>query len=93
MLAAGPIVEALAGAITGAALAGGAMAGDAALTEFSSALRRIGIPDEQLEQIHTHVTEGDTLVILHCKTEQSEGCLTQMRWAGADSAMALPLQY
>lgn len=71
VIAAGPVVEALASAAAGAAIGGGAMAGAAALTQFAVALRRMGIPDEELERLERAVREGRTLLLLHVGTDEA----------------------
>jgi len=93
LLAAGPIVEALGGAIAGATLTGGAMAGAAALTELASALHRIGIPETELATIHGDIEKGRFIVILHCAPNQSEKYTIQLRWAGADTVVAIPIEH
>ena len=89
LLAAGPIVEALGGAVAGATLAGGAMAGAAAVTELTTALHRLGIPEEKLKELHNFIEQGHYLIVLHCSTSQSDFCLVQLRWAGADPVLDL----
>ncbi len=91
LLAAGPIVEALGGAIAGAALTGGAMAGAAALTELAGALHRMGIPDDSLEEIHAAIEAGAYVVILHCAPEELTQCQMKLRWAGADPDYVFPV--
>jgi len=92
-LAAGPVVEALGGAIAGAALTGGAMAGAAALTQLAAALHRIGVPDADIELIHDAIQQGRYAVILHCKPEQSEQCAMRLGWAGADPVVIMPVRH
>ena len=91
LLAAGPIVQALGGAIAGATLTGGAMAGAAALTELGSALHRIGIPETELAAIHNAVEQGHFIVILHCEPGQADKYTIQLKWAGADSVVEIPI--
>jgi len=93
LLAAGPVVEALGGAIAGAALTGGAMAGAAALTQLATALHRIGVPDSDIELIHDAIQQGRYAVILHCKPEQSEQCAMRLGWAGADPVVIMPVRH
>jgi hypothetical protein len=64
VLAAGPVVEAIAGALAGAGLAGGAMAGAAALSEFSYALHRSGVPEDRLEELQQALDQGRYMVML-----------------------------
>ena len=92
VFAAGPIVEAIGSAIAAATLAGGTMAGAAALTEWTIALHRMGIPEEKLAEIHESIKQGKILVVLHCHKKQADYCLIKLRWAGADPALDLPLR-
>ena len=93
LLAAGPIVEALGGAIAGAAVAGGAMAGAAVLTEFASALHRMGIPETRIEDIRAAIEGGKYVVILHCQPDEAERCARRLDWAGADPVIKLPVEH
>ena len=93
LLAAGPVVEALGGAIAGAAVTGGAMAGAAALTQLATALHRIGIPAADIEQIHHAIESGHYVVILHCEPEQAEHCVMRLGWSGADPVIVMPVEY
>ena len=93
LLAAGPVVEALGGAIAGAAVTGGAMAGAAALAQFTSALHRIGVPKSDIREIHRAIEAGHYVVILHCEPEQADHCAMRLGWAGADPVMVMPVEY
>lgn len=93
VLVAGPIVEALAAAFTGAAVAGGTMAGAAAVSHLASALHRIGIPEAELEQIETAIENGNYVVILHCAPEESDKHARTLAWAGADPIYQLSVKY
>jgi hypothetical protein len=93
LLAAGPVVEALGGAIAGATLGGGAMAGAAALTQLASALHRMGIPDADIEIIHDAIQQGRYAVILHCTPGQVEHCAMRLGWAGADPVVTMPITH
>ncbi len=90
LLAAGPIVDALGGALAGAALSGGAMAGAAAVTQLGQALRHSGIPEEQLHAVHKAIMDGEFVVILHCDADDLDHCLTRLRWAGAQRILTVP---
>lgn len=93
LLAAGPIVEALGGAIAGAAVAGGAMAGAAVLAEFASALHKIGIPKSEIEEIRGAIERGNYVVILHCAPDEAEHCAMRLGWAGAESVQVMPVKH
>lgn len=67
----GPLVDALAGAATGAALGGGALAGAAALSQVSVALHRAGIPDSAIEGLQALVASGATLVVLQADLDDA----------------------
>lgn len=92
LLAAGPIVEAIAGAVAGGVVTGGAMAGAAALTGLASALHRMGIPEEALQEIEDAVGKGAYVVILHCGADEVEKCLIKIRWAGAEKSYDFPVE-
>ena len=92
LLAAGPIVEVLGGTIAGAAIGISTMAGAAVVTEFASALHKMGIPEKQLNIIHQAVEKGAFIVILHCDEEpQAERYAIQLRHAGADPVIVIPV--
>lgn len=83
LLAAGPIVDALAGALAGATLGGGGMAGAAALTGLTTALRGLRIPEHELEALEQAVQQGGYLVVLHAQASDAERWARRLRWAGA----------
>lgn len=93
LLAAGPVVEALGGAIAGAAMTGGVMAGAAALTQLSSALHRIGVPAADIEVVHQAIEQGRYVLILHCEPGQAEQCAMRLGWAGADPVLVMPVEH
>ncbi|HFD79043.1 MAG TPA: hypothetical protein ENK05_01460 [Gammaproteobacteria bacterium] len=92
LMVAGPLVEAIIGAATGAGL----MAGAAAVTHLTTALHRAGIPEEKLEELHQAVMDGKTLLILHCDrddrcgNEDPQAWVQKLRWEGAESVTTLP---
>ncbi len=93
LMAAGPIVEALAGAVAGTLIGSGGMAGAAALGQLASALHHIGIPEDQLKQLHQWVDQGRVVVILHLDPGTGlQQYRTKMEWAGADPILELPVQ-
>lgn len=71
LVVAGPIIDALTGAIAGATLTGGVMAGAAALTQLAQALHHAGLPHEDIEALHQYILDGDTLVLLHCSADEA----------------------
>ncbi len=93
LLAAGPIVELIGGAIAGTLFGSGAMAGAAALSQLATALHHLGMPEEKLRQLHQWIDEGKVVVILHLDPGSDlEQYLTQMKWAGADTVLELPVR-
>lgn len=93
LLVAGPIVEALSAAIASAAVVGGTMAGAAAISHLASALHRIGIPEDELQQIEAAIEAGQYVVILHCAPNEAEKLARTLAWAGADPVHQLPVKY
>ena len=91
VLAAGPVVEALAGAIAGAAVTGGVMAGAAAVAQLTAALHRLGIPRSAVLQIHRAIESGHYVIILHCDPAQADQCAARLGWAGADPVVVMPV--
>lgn len=89
VLAAGPIAEALVGALEGAAIAGAAMTGAAAVTQLATALHRVGIPEEKLEHLHHVIEEGHYIVLLHETAGQTDRWRPLLGWA-ATELMELP---
>lgn len=84
VFAVGPVVEALAGAVTGAALTGGVMAGAAAISQLAVALHRLGVPEERLEAFHRAIEQGRYLVILRCAdAAEAEHWHARLGWCGA----------
>lgn len=79
VLAAGPIVEAiisvLGGGVLGAAfggtVGGAAMAGAAAATHLTAVMHRMGIPHEQLDQLHAAIEEGHYVLLLRQPTAET----------------------
>lgn len=70
VLAAGPVVEALAGAAAGAAAGGGAMAAGGAASQLAVALRTEGIPEEKLDELHRAIEEGHFLLLMRCGKDE-----------------------
>ena len=83
VLAAGPVVEAIAAAVAGAGLGGGAMAGAAAASQLSVAMHRSGVPEEKLEALHDAIEQGHYLVMLRLDEEEAGKWQTLVAHAGA----------
>jgi hypothetical protein len=64
LIAAGPIVEALVGALGGAGIAGGAMAGAAAVSRLGMAVHRMGVPEQDIQEVQFLLGEGHYLLLL-----------------------------
>lgn len=86
LLVAGPLLDLVAGAVTGAGL----MLGAAAVTRVTIALRRAGIPESKLDALHQAILDGRTLLILHCGAEDPQIWRQRLRWQGADPVLTLP---
>jgi len=85
LLIAGPIVDAIAGAIAGAGL----MTGGAAITHLTIAMRRMGIPEEHLQVLHDAIMDGKTVVILNSGNDDPEEWRQRLAWDGADPALVI----
>lgn len=83
LLAAGPIVEALVGAVTG----GAAMAGAAAVTSVTTAFRRLGIPTERLQMLEEAIQSGHYVVLLHADGKDTGRLSQRLALAGADPVL------
>jgi hypothetical protein len=83
VLAAGPVVEAIAAAVAGAGLGGGAMAGAAAASQLSVAMHRSGVPEEKLEALHDAIEQGHYLVMLRLDEEEAGKWQVLVTHAGA----------
>lgn len=90
IVAAGPIVEAIAGAIGGAAVAGGTMAGAAALSEVAVAIHQLGVPEEELHHLHEAIVQGHYVVILRCATDEAAYCHSLLARHGDEDVTEFP---
>ncbi len=81
LLVLGPFVEAIAGAVAGSGL----MTGAALVTHLTIALRRMGIPDEELEYLHRSVMEGKTLLLLQYGERDESDWHRIMNRSGAEA--------
>lgn len=64
LFAAGPIVHALVGALAGAGITGGVMAGAAAVSHLAVAIHRMGVPRERIEEAQRLIGSGHYLLML-----------------------------
>ncbi len=85
LLAAGPIVEALLGAVTGGAV----MAGAAAVTSVSTALDRLGIPTQKLTELENAIHSGHYLLLLHADEKQAQHLQQRLLDVGAESVIQI----
>ncbi len=85
LLIAGPIVDAIAGAIAGAGL----MSGGAAVTHLTIGLRRMGIPEEHLEVLHDAIMDGKTVLILNSGDDDPEKWRQRLKWQGAEPVLVM----
>jgi hypothetical protein len=84
IFAIGPIVEAIAAAVTSATVAAGTMAGAAAISQLAVALHRMGVPGERLQHYHDEIGVGHYLVLMRCgDDEAAQRWLQRIRWYGA----------
>jgi len=82
VLVAGPVIEAIAGAVAGA----GIMTAGAAATH----LRRMGIPEDKLEILHQAVMDGKTVVLMNVGNESAAEWRSRLAWKGAEPVLVLP---
>ncbi|MEJ2059425.1 MAG: hypothetical protein P8Y64_02905 [Gammaproteobacteria bacterium] len=68
----GPLVQALAGGMTGAAMGGGGMGAAAALSQLGVAMHRHGIPETELERLHRAIKAGQYLILLKTPADRTD---------------------
>jgi hypothetical protein len=83
VLAAGPVVEAIAAALAGAGLGGGAMAGAAAASQLTVAMHRSGVPEEKLEILQNAIEQGHYLLMLRLDEKEAAKWQALLGHAGA----------
>ena len=84
--AAGPVVEALAGAGIGA----GALASAAAMSQLGATIHRMGVPPEAIEEIQALVHQGHPLLMLILDQSELERWETLLRWNAPERLMSFP---
>ena len=85
-------MEAIAGALAGAAVTGGAMAGAAAISQLAVALHRMGVPKARLRDLHEAVRRGHYVLVLRCgSVREAEHWQPQMALGGAEVVEVFPL--
>jgi hypothetical protein len=90
ILAAGPAVEALAGAAGGAALTGGVLAGAGAATQLTVAVHRMGVPEECLDETRDRLGRGEHLLMLVATAEESGHWRDALEALHADPVWVFP---
>ena len=91
LLAAGPVVEALVGAAAGG-VGAGVMAGAAALSHLVVAMRRMGIPEDQLEAVHNAIQSGGYVVLLRVDAEEVARWQAFLNTRGAGRLLVFPFR-
>ena len=86
LLLAGPVINAIAGAAVGAGL----MAGSAVATRLTTALHRLGIPEDQLESLHQAIMDGKTVLLVHTDSQDPATLKSRLLWQGAERVEVLP---
>ncbi len=81
LLVLGPFVNTIAGAMAGTGMATGA----ALVTGLTAALRRMGIPEADLEYLHQSIMEGKTLLLLQYGKRDTTDWRHIVQWTGAES--------
>lgn len=92
LLAAGPIVEAVVGAAAGAGVGGGVMAGAGALSHLAVAMRRMGIPEEQLEALQQAIEHGEYVVMLRADADEVSRWQQLLESGGAANVTVFPFR-
>ncbi|MGA7801359.1 MAG: hypothetical protein WCC36_11170, partial [Gammaproteobacteria bacterium] len=74
-----------------AAVAGGAMAGAAAISQLAVALHRMGVPEERLRDYHDAIDNGHYLVLLRCGDQrEADRHRTELGMWGAQAVEDYP---
>jgi hypothetical protein len=90
LLAAGPVVEAIIGAAAGAGVGGGVMAGAAALSHLTVAMRRMGLPEEELETVQQAIDSGNYVVMLRVDADEVDRWKAVLESGGARKLLVFP---
>jgi hypothetical protein len=90
LLAAGPVVEALVGAIGGAALSGGVLAGAGAVSQLGVAVHRMGVPEDRIQETHERINQGQLLLALIVPADELEQWRSTLETSGADALWNYP---
>jgi hypothetical protein len=90
LLAAGPVVEALAGAAGGAAVTGGVLAAAGAASQLTVAIHRMGVPEQCLEETRERLDRGEHLLILIGGSDETDRWETLLEESGAGPLWVYP---
>lgn len=90
LMAAGPVVQALAGAAGGAAVTGGLMAGAGAASQLAVGVHRMGVPEERLDETRDLLAEGRHLVMLILADREVEQWRAALQDTGPSPLWAFP---
>ncbi|HEC19532.1 MAG TPA: hypothetical protein ENI97_09320 [Gammaproteobacteria bacterium] len=86
VLVAGPIINAIVGAVAGAGL----MTAGAAASHLTIALRRMEIPEDKLELLHQAVMDGKTVILMNVGNDDPQEWRSRLQWKGADPVLVMP---
>ncbi len=81
LLVLGPFVNTVAGAIAG----GGVGTGAALVSQLTNALRRMGIPEDDLAYLHQAIMDGKVLLLLQYGKRDAVDWRHAVDWTGAES--------
>ena len=81
LLALGPVIDPIAGAVIGSAL----MAGSAQATRIASAFHKIGIPEDESDSLQKALMAGKTILILHYSKDDQVDWQQAINWSSAES--------
>ena len=81
LLALGPVIDPIAGAVIGSAL----MAGASRATRLTSALHQIGIPEDETDHLQKALMAGKTLLILHISKDDPVDWQQAINWSSAEA--------
>ena len=90
MMVLGPIAEILAGAVAGAGLGGGLMAGGAALSEVAIAAHRMGVPETDIDDMERRLRANQYLLLLIVHEDEVDEWQTLVDSTEADKRSTYP---
>jgi len=81
LLALGPMIDPIAGAVIGSAL----MAGTARATRLASAFHQVGIPEDKTDSLQKALMAGKTILILHYNKDDPMDWQQAINWSRAET--------